>query len=203
MMIPCQLLATALEPASIFRVQGMEADPWQREVLECASPYILLNCSRGAGKTRVLTYRIAYLIEQGIFPHHILALTFTNKAAREMKERVRSILGKGAIVPWISTFHSLCAKILRIDGEGIGFSSKFAIYDTSDQIEALKEAMGRLSISTKDFKPFSVHATISQAKNELLTAEEYPMYARGYFQETVARIYPVYQKILKKLENLL
>ena len=179
-----------------------DLNPQQTDaVLQTDGPIIIL-AGAGSGKTRVLTSKVVYLmLEKKIPAESILCVTFTNKAASEMKERILSHLGN-VKAPWVSTFHSLCAKILRIDGEGIGFSSKFVIYDTSDQIEALKEAMSRLSISTKDFKPFSVHTTISQAKNELILADEYPRYARGYFQETVAKIYPAYQAILKENDAL-
>jgi DNA helicase-2/ATP-dependent DNA helicase PcrA len=179
-----------------------DLNPQQTDaVLQTDGPIIIL-AGAGSGKTRVLTSKVIYLMmERKIPAESILCVTFTNKAASEMKERVMSTLEKGTI-PWISTFHALCAKILRIDGEAIGFSSKFVIYDTTDQMEALKEAMGRLSISSKDFKPFSVHATISQAKNELIAADEYTRYARGYFQETVAKIYPVYQSILRENDAL-
>lgn len=167
----------------------------QKAVRETDGPIIIL-AGAGSGKTRVLTSKVVYLmLEKKVPPESILCVTFTNKAANEMKERIARFI---PVSPWVSTFHSLCAKILRIDGKNIGFSPKFAIYDTQDQLETIKEAMKRLSISTKDFKPVSIHATISQAKNELITSEEYPGFARGYFQETVAKIYPVYQSILKE-----
>lgn len=168
----------------------------QKAVLAQDGPVIIL-AGAGSGKTRVLTHRVLYLmIEKRIDPESILMITFTNKAAKEMKERMMK--HNLPAYPWIATFHSMCAKILRIDGQHVGLSSKFVIYDSQDQMDALKEAMKRLDISTKDFKPFSVHATISQAKNELIYADEYSRFARGYFQETVAKIYPVYQKILKE-----
>ncbi len=166
----------------------------QKAVLATDGPIIIL-AGAGSGKTRVLTHKVLYLIlEKKIPPESILCITFTNKAANEMKERIIKSL---PIPPWVSTFHSLCARILRMDGKYIGFSPKFTIYDTQDQLEAIKEAMNRLSISVKDIKPSSVHTTISQAKNELINAQEYPGFARGYFQETVAKIYTVYQSILK------
>ncbi len=168
----------------------------QKAVLATDGPVIIL-AGAGSGKTRVLTHRVLYLIEEKhIAPESILMITFTNKAAKEMKERMMKYNLTAA--PWIATFHSMCAKILRVDGIHIGLSQKFVIFDSLDQIDAIKEAMRRLDISTKDFKPYSVHATISQAKNELIDAEEYVRFARGYFQETVAKIYPVYQKILKE-----
>lgn len=171
----------------------------QKAVLATDGPVIIL-AGAGSGKTRVLTQKVIYLIlEKKVLPESILCITFTNKAANEMKQRITKSL---PIPPWVSTFHSLCARILRMDGKYIGFSPKFAIYDTQDQLDAIKEAMSRLSISIKDFKPSSVHATIAQAKNELITAHEYSSFARGYFQETVARIYPVYQSILKECDAL-
>lgn len=168
----------------------------QKAVLATDGPVIIL-AGAGSGKTRVLTHKVMYLIaEKNVEPESILMITFTNKAAKEMKERMMKY--HLAATPWIATFHSMCAKILRVDGKHIGLSEKFVIYDSLDQMDALKEAMKRLDISTKDFKPYSVHATISQAKNELIDAEEYLRFARGYFQETVAKIYPIYQKVLKE-----
>ncbi len=179
----------------------------QEAVLHTNGPAIIL-AGAGSGKTRVLMYKVIYLmLVKKIPPESILCVTFTNKAANEMKERIINYLSVNNLnqihgKPWVSTFHSLCARILRIDGFSLGFSPRFAIYDSQDQIEAIKEAMKNLMISTKDFKPTSVHAVISSAKNELIDAEGYPMYARGYFQETVAKIYPVYQAILKENDGL-
>ncbi|KKQ21066.1 MAG: ATP-dependent DNA helicase PcrA [Candidatus Levybacteria bacterium GW2011_GWA2_37_36] len=166
----------------------------KRAVLQTEGPIIIL-AGAGSGKTRVLTYKVIYLIkEKNIDPFNILMVTFTNKAANEMKERVQ----KMGTSPTIATFHSLCAKILRIEGKHISLTSQFAIYDTQDQIDAIKEAMKRLDISIKDYKPSSILASISQAKNELISESEYSKYARGYFQEKVAKIYPLYQKILSE-----
>jgi len=176
----------------------------EKAVLQTEGPVIIL-AGAGSGKTRVLIYKVLYLIkERNIDPFDILMVTFTNKAANEMKERVRKFLAKDSKLtvkdqPAIATFHSLCAKILRIEGERINLNPKFAIYDTQDQVDAIKEAMKRLDISIKDYKPSSILAIISQAKNELISESEYFKYARGYLQEKVAKIYPIYQKIL--LEN--
>ena len=185
-----------------------DLNPAQQEaVLHTNGPTIIL-AGAGSGKTRVLTYKVLYLMaEKEVEPESILMITFTNKAAREMKERMQAFLqdntySKISALPWIATFHAMCAKILRIEAKHLGFSSKFMIYDSQDQIEAIKQAMTRINISTKDFKPHSVHATISQAKNEIITAVEYLSLARGYFQETVAKIYPVYQAILKENDAL-
>ena len=173
----------------------------QKAVLATDGPMIIL-AGAGSGKTRVLTHKVMYLmLEKKIEPEEILMITFTNKAAMEMKERMQTFL-QGKPLPWIATFHAMCAKILRHESHHLGFSNSFVIYDSSDQLDAVKEAMHRLDISTRDFKPHSVHATISQAKNEIITASEYVNFARGYFQETVAKIYPVYQTILKENDAL-
>lgn len=174
----------------------------QEAVLHTDGPAIIL-AGAGSGKTRVLTYKVMHLVtEKHINPDNILMITFTNKAAKEMKERVRRFAQTHNLTivaqPTIATFHSLCAKILRIDGKHIGLSNKFAIYDDNDQLDCIKEAMRRLNLSVKDFKPSSVLGTISQAKNELLTPLDYLSIARGYFQETVAKIYSMYQQILKE-----
>src|SRR4029078_1550488 len=114
-----------------------------------------------------------------------------------MKQIIRKLIGDD-IKPTIGTFHSLCSRILRVEGKYIGFSERFTIYDTQDSVDAIKEAMNRANISTKDFKPYSVLSTISQAKNQLISDLEYLNLARGYFQENVAKIYPFYQRILKE-----
>lgn len=161
---------------------------------------VLILAGAGSGKTRVLTYRVAYLIaEKHISAHNILMLTFTNKAAAAMKERIKKLLPTATELPFAGTFHSLCVKILRIEGSAINVPTNFAIYDDNDQIDAIKDVMQRLDISTKQYTPRGVLATISQAKNELISALEYPNYARGNFQETVARVYLGYQRLL--LEN--
>lgn len=169
----------------------------QKAVLNTQGPMIIL-AGAGSGKTRVLTYKVIYLIEEkAVDPSNILMVTFTNKAANEMKERIAK-LSKSANKPTIGTFHSICARILRIQGKHIGFSERFTIYDSQDSLDAIKQAMKRANISTKDFKPHSVRTTISQAKNQLITDLEYLNLARGYFQENVAKIYPFYQRILKE-----
>jgi len=169
----------------------------QNAVKATDGPMIIL-AGAGSGKTRVLTYKVIYLIQKkNIDPSNILMVTFTNKAANEMKERIVKLCGD-SFKPTIGTFHSICAKILRIEGKHIGFSEKFTIYDTQDSVDAVKEAMARANVSTKDFKPYSVLSTISQAKNQMISDLEYLNLARGYFQETVSKIYPFYQRILKE-----
>jgi len=169
----------------------------QNAVVNTTGPMIIL-AGAGSGKTRVLTYKVLYLTEaENIDPARILMVTFTNKAANEMKERIAK-LSTRTDKPTIGTFHSLCARILRVEGKYIGFSEKFTIYDSQDSLDAIKDAMKRANISTKDFKPHSVRTTISQAKNQLISDLEYLNLARGYFQENVAKIYPFYQRILKE-----
>lgn len=168
---------------------------------------VLILAGAGSGKTRVLTYRVAYLIaEKRVEPSAILCLTFTNKAANEMKERITALMSKVdspvSRLPFAGTFHAFCAKILRVEGHRIGISPDFVIYDTQDQKEAVKLAMSKLDISEKQFHPLSVLATISQAKQILISPKDYPNFARGHFQETVARIYLYYQAILKEYQAL-
>lgn len=162
---------------------------------------LLIMAGAGSGKTRAIVYRVAYLIEEKkINPEHILLTTFTNKAASEMRERLVDIVG--AAPPFTGTFHSLCAKILRRHGRHIGISPSYVIYDVRDQEEVVKQAMIKLDLSSREFKPRSVLATISEAKNELIGPTEYPQYARGHWQKTVASIYLEYQKLLTKYNAL-
>ena len=170
-------------------------------VLQKNGPMIIL-AGAGSGKTRVLTYKVIYLISEGINPFNILMVTFTNKASKEMKERMQKFFKKGdkqvSELPSISTFHALCAKILRIEGKYIGIPNNFLIYDTQDQKDTIREAFNLLGLSLKEYKPSSILATISQAKNELIDETQYPSFARGHFQEVVSRVYVMYQKILKE-----
>ncbi len=170
----------------------------QKAVLQTDGSMIIL-AGAGSGKTRCITAKVFSLIEKGIDPDNILCVTFTNKAATEMKERMQLMLVTTYTTkPTVATFHALCAKILRIDGKYIGLSSSFVIYDTQDQIEATKTAMEKLNISTKEWKPSAILGTISGAKNELISETAYASFARGLFQQMVAKIYPVYQEILRE-----
>ena len=160
---------------------------------------MLILAGAGSGKTRVLTYRVAYLIaEKHVAGTNILMLTFTNKAAEEMKLRIRTLLQSQKIsdMPFAGTFHSLCVTILRKYGSHLNIPTNFSIYDDNDQIDAIKQVMVKLDISQKQYNPRAVLSTISQAKNEMVPALEYPQYARGDFQETVARVYLSYQQLL-------
>ncbi len=180
-----------------------DLNPQQQAAVKATEGPILILAGAGSGKTKVLTYKVAYLIsEKKIPPENILVLTFTNKASGEMIERIRKLLALKpqalSTEPVMGTFHSFCAKLLRREGQALGLPPGFAIYDEGDALDAVKQAMGNLNIPVKKTSPFAVRATISQAKNELISSLEYPQYARGYYQETVAKIYLEYQKILEK-----
>jgi DNA helicase-2/ATP-dependent DNA helicase PcrA len=182
-----------------------DLNPEQQKAAMHTDGPLLIFAGAGSGKTRVLTYRVAYLIAQNhIDPHSILMLTFTNKAADEMKRRIQQLLTHHSSLithhslPFAGTFHSLCVKILRKDGKEIGIAQDFLIYDSEDALDAVKSVMKTLDISAKNFNPSAILHTISQAKNELISATEYPQYARGLFQETVVRVYIAYQKLLNE-----
>ncbi len=152
-----------------------------------------------AGKTRVLTHRIAYLIEhQGVYPSNILAITFTNKAAREMKERIAGLIGDLSNDMWVGTFHSICIRILRRDIEKLGYDRSFVIYDTQDQQVVIKECLKELNLNEKNFPPKSVLETIGKQKDELIDAEHYEkQYASDFRMGKIAKVYKLYEKKLK------
>lgn len=184
-----------------------DLNPIQQQAVKITDGPILILAGAGSGKTRVLTYKVAYLIAEKKIPaENILTLTFTNKAAEEMVNRIRKLLQTTnyelSTTPVMGTFHSFCARLLRVEGKFLGLPPHFAIYDESDALDAVKEAMGNLNIPTQKTSPYSVRSTISGAKNELISSMEYPQYARGYFQETVAKIYLEYQKILDQNKAL-
>ncbi len=163
----------------------------------------LVVAGPGSGKTRVLTHRVAYLLEtQAINESNILCVTFTNKAADEIKIRVKDLLVDERKLPWAGTFHSVCAKILRKDGYVNGIPPSFVIYDTDDQQALIKAIIKDFGIDAKKFAPRAVLATISGAKSELISPHDYAGFTQGYFQRTVAKIYPEYQKRLKKNDAL-
>ena len=176
----------------------------QQEAVTFGPGPLLILAGPGSGKTRTLIHRAAWLIlKKGVDPKNILLLTFTNKAAEEMRERLKKILGENKKqLPWAGTFHSFCARVLRIDGHFLNIPKNFTIYDDHDQEDTIKKVLEKLDLSPKQYKPSSVLATISQAKNEMITALEYPQYARGTWQETVARIYLKYQQFLKEYQAL-
>ena len=156
------------------------------------------------GKTKVLTHKIAYLIgEKNIKPWQILAITFTNKAANEMKTRIEGLIGDVANEMWIGTFHSICVRILRRYIDRIGYQSSFVIFDTQDQRTLIKQCLKELNIDDKLFTDRGVLAEISNSKNEMLTPESYHARANGeYRKETIAEIYKLYQKKLKQNNSI-
>ena len=172
----------------------------QREAVFCTEGPLLLLAGAGSGKTRVLTHRIAYLIqEKGVNPYHILAITFTNKAAGEMRERVDNLVGYGAEHIWVSTFHSTCVRILRRHIDKLGYDNHFTIYDTEDQKTVIREVMKRLKLDKKQYAERALLNQISKAKDELVTPSEYEMRVAGNFRETqVAKVYTEYQKQLRE-----
>ncbi|WP_145800482.1 DNA helicase PcrA, partial [Bacillus paralicheniformis] len=175
----------------------------QQEAVKTTDGPLLIMAGAGSGKTRVLTHRIAYLMaEKRVAPWNILAITFTNKAAREMKERVERILGPGADDIWISTFHSMCVRILRRDIDRIGINRNFSILDTSDQLSVIKGILKERNIDPKKFDPRSILGSISSAKNELIDPEEYEKTAGGFFEQVVSDVYKDYQKKLRKNQSL-
>lgn len=172
----------------------------QREAVFHTEGPLLILAGAGSGKTRVLTHRIAYLIgEQGVSPWNILAITFTNKAAQEMRDRVDRLIGYGSESIWVSTFHSACVRILRRYIDRIGYDHNFTIYDTDDQLTLMKEICRRMNVDTKTYKERAILAQISHAKDNLVTPDEMEQNAHGdYNKKKIAGIYREYQAALKK-----
>ena len=168
---------------------------------------LLILAGAGSGKTKTLTHRIAYLIgELKVFPSRILAVTFTNKAAKEMRQRLAQLLDEEAdnrqFMPWMGTFHSICVRILRMDGAHIGLDRRFLIYDTDDQISLMKQIMKARGLTDKDIKPRAVLSVISNAKNEMRSAEDFSMSARGPREQKIAELFFAYEKALKEAAAL-
>lgn len=179
-------------------------NPQQRQAVVTTEGPLLIMAGAGSGKTRVLTHRIAYLIAtRKAPPWAILAITFTNKAAREMQDRVSRLVGgaEGRDI-WVSTFHSMCVKILRRDIERIGFTSNFSILDSTDQLSVIRNCMKDMNIDTKKFEPKAVQSMISTAKNELITPQQYEQKIGDYFEGIVAKVYTKYQQRLRSNNSL-
>lgn len=173
-------------------------NPRQKEAVLHTDGPLLLMAGAGSGKTRVLTHRIAYLIEEKeVNPWNILAITFTNKAAKEMKERVNAILVSGGEDVWVSTFHSMCVRILRRDVDFIGYNRNFTIIDSSEQLTLMKRILKELNIDPKKYDPRSILGTISQAKNSLQTPQDFAKMQGSYYEEIAAKCYADYQKELQ------
>jgi DNA helicase II / ATP-dependent DNA helicase PcrA len=188
-------------------------NPSQRQAVETTEGPVLVIAGAGSGKTRALTHRVAYLIlDKGVRPQNILAVTFTNKAAQEMKERISALLSDGYggstsimeveppkhnNLPTIGTFHSICVKILRREIEKVGYKSSFNIFDDQDQLALMKKTMKEMEINLDQFKPKAILGAISNAKNELIDPEAFAQRTGGYWEEVVSKIYTSYQKKLK------
>jgi len=171
----------------------------QREAVLAVNGPVLILAGAGSGKTKTLTHKIAYLIEEkGVMPYNILAVTFTNKAAAEMKQRIAKLLGGQNKMPFVGTFHSICVRILRMEYKNIGLPSGFLIYDTNDQLSVLKESIKEAGVSTDQFKPSSVLAAISSAKNKLQSPQDFLENSGGYFESVAAKCYEIYQGKLQK-----
>lgn len=178
-------------------------NPQQKKAAQSVDGPLLIMAGAGSGKTRVLTHRIAYLIASGkAAPWSILAITFTNKAAREMQERVEKLAGASARDIWVSTFHSMCVRILRRDITRIGYTSNFSILDSADQLSVIRTCLKELNIDAKKFDPRALQSAISSAKNELITPEQYENKIGDFFQGVAAKVYKAYQRKLKNNNSL-
>jgi DNA helicase-2/ATP-dependent DNA helicase PcrA len=187
---------------SISTVPLDSLNPEQKEAVMHGEGPMLIFAGAGSGKTRVITTRIARLMNEGVAPWRILAVTFTNKAAKEMRERVDHLVGAASKDLWIGTFHSLSARFLRMEGASIGLDPSFTIYDDSDQLTLIREILKTKNIDDKAIQPRAVLSEISNAKEKLLTPEAYSEKATGFFERIVAQIYPAYNKLLSKANAL-
>jgi len=180
-----------------------ELNPAQREAVEAISGPVLILAGPGSGKTRVVTHRVAYLIQVcGVSPRRIMAVTFTNKAAREMAERLHRLVGRLAGDLTLGTFHAICARLLRWDGKAIGVDSRFVIYDAEDQLSLIKRSLQEVGLDPKQYAPRAVASAITSAKSRLLTPADYLQRSRSYFEEVVGRVYERYQQLLAESNAL-
>ncbi len=180
-----------------------DLNPAQLEAVQHTEGPLLILAGPGSGKTRVIAHRIAYLIaQQGVHPYRIAAVTFTNKAAREMRDRVTRLVGDDAGPAWLGTFHSICSRILRVDGGAIGIGRTFTIFDSDDQVSLVKRVLEELAIDPRKFVPRAILSAISRAKSELATPAAYSASVRDYFGEIVSRTYSRYQELLEDANAL-
>ncbi|MBI2620555.1 MAG: UvrD-helicase domain-containing protein, partial [Ignavibacteriales bacterium] len=179
-----------------------DLNPVQQEAAKTTNGPVMIIAGAGSGKTRVLTYRIAHLVDCGVAPYEILALTFTNKAANEMKERIRKLIGEGASKLWMGTFHSMFARVLRRECEALGYTRSFTIYDSDDSLSAVKNAMAQAGISAQQISPQLVRSLLSGAKNQLLTPKGYAGQVRDLTGEKAAEVYRLYDRLLERSNAL-
>jgi DNA helicase-2/ATP-dependent DNA helicase PcrA len=174
-------------------------NPAQREAVEAIAGPVLILAGPGSGKTRVITHRVAYLVKLcGVSPHNIMAVTFTNKAAREMSERLEQLLGQAVEALTLGTFHAICARILRREGKAIGLESSFVIYDEDDQLRLMKQVLEELNLDPKQYAPQALRSVISAAKSRLISPEDYAQRVSSYFEEIALRVYQRYQELLNQ-----
>ena len=174
----------------------------QQQAVSATDGPVMIVAGAGSGKTRVFTFRVAHLIENGIKPHQILALTFTNKAAKEMKHRIEQLVGEQAVNVWAGPFHSIFARILRHECEAIGFQRNFTIYDSDDSLGLVKNIMSSLNISAQQFNPKGIQSRISGAKNHLVSPEHYDEIAKDPFEQRTALVFKEYQDRLRKNNSM-
>ncbi|MFC1977084.1 ATP-dependent helicase [Chloroflexota bacterium] len=176
-----------------------ELNPAQREAVETIGGPVLILAGPGSGKTRVITHRIAYLIKAcGVNPRHIMAVTFTNKAARAMEERLHQLISGSVPDLTLGTFHAICARILRRDGQAMGIDPRFVIYDRDDQLSLLKRSIQEIGLDPKQYAPQAIASAISAAKSRMLTPGDYIQHSRSYFDEVAQRVYERYQQLLEE-----
>src|SRR5215213_11942105 len=172
-----------------------DLNPAQRDAVTHTQGPLLILAGAGSGKTRVITRRVAWLLQQGVRPYNVLAITFTNKAAGEMKQRVDALVPGNRV--WVSTFHSLGARLLRQYGERINLDRNFTIYDTDDRNKVVKQALEAAGLDNVKFTPERIGGAISKAKNQLLPPERYAATGSDFFTNTAAKVYAIYQKKLR------
>ena len=193
------------DTASTDRIEDLLAglNPPQRDAVTHGEGPLLILAGAGTGKTRVLTHRIAYLEGTGMArANEILAITFTNKAAQEMRERVELLLGRRTRAMWVMTFHAACARMLRADAERLGYTRQFTIYDQADARRLVKRCLDELGVDTKRYTPGAVHHQISDAKNKLRDARPTAQLVGSYFEQTVADAYRLYERELHRMNAM-
>jgi DNA helicase-2/ATP-dependent DNA helicase PcrA len=193
------------EPPSPERAERLLEDlnPPQRDAVTHGSGPLLVLAGAGSGKTRVLTHRVAYLVAtEQAKPSEVLAITFTNKAAEEMRERVEGLVGRLVRVMWVMTFHSACARILRTEAKQLGYTNRFSIYDEADSVRLIRRCLDELSIDPKRFAPRAIKAQISNAKNQLKDAAAYREQVSSFFEQTAADVYDVYERRIHEMNAL-
>jgi superfamily I DNA/RNA helicase len=185
-----------MSPQTAAELQLADLNDAQREAVTTTEGPLLVVAGAGSGKTRVLTNRVAHLLSKDVHPNEILAITFTNKAAAEMRSRIEAAVGTRARAIWIMTFHAACGRILRREAERLGYRSNFTIYDQSDQVRLVRSCLEELDRDPKRFTPRGIHSQISNAKNQLISADEYAARVSSFHDQTVADVYGLYQRKL-------